>query len=62
MLSLWQLSEHSDCVLPIENQSLMDICQIIQTTEQKSSQKGRGTVQVHTATRCYRTQLFYASI
>lgn len=42
MLSLWQLSEFSDCVLPIENQALMDICQIIQTAEQKSSLKGRG--------------------
>jgi tubulin epsilon len=37
ILSLNQLQEHADCVLPIDNQALLNICRSIETTTAKSA-------------------------
>lgn len=43
LMSLSQLIEHADCVLPAENQALLDICRILEARA-----KPGGGVKVHT--------------
>mmetsp|Transcript_31380 Transcript_31380/g.55184 ORF Transcript_31380/g.55184 Transcript_31380/m.55184 type:complete len:483 (+) Transcript_31380:66-1514(+) len=40
ILSLDQLISHADCVLPIENQALIDICSRIRSSEERKNRKG----------------------
>ncbi|KAG2385601.1 hypothetical protein C9374_003416 [Naegleria lovaniensis] len=35
ILSLNELTQHSDCVLPLENQALYDMCQLVNSLEKK---------------------------
>jgi len=50
VLSLAQLQQYSDCVLPLENQALMNICQRISPTRlsnMRGAARGTGAVPVH---------------
>ena len=44
MLSLNELANHADCVLPIENQALIDICEEAGTMKKRGAQLGGGKV------------------